>query len=439
MFVLMVGMLGVAALLPVGRYTIAETIKADRSATLGRAALGDAKIRGLLDPRRWTYPDVTSSGSDPKIFRAAYTGDWRSVNLGEAKSTFDPTIPPTYNIAGAFLIDPLFLAQFSTRPPRTTVSGSCHPLRFPYWLDAQPFPPKTIPRVSITAVPYEAGREAGDLAEWARTSPVYAIDKFGRFPVFWDVETAERMMRCGDDLMFYMPPDATARPQQYYPQATGSVALGTAPSLLRAAQGTYSWMLSVSPVVDFQFNQRFGASRLYNVSVVVFQDRKLDMPDSATIKPTERYVDLVVSGSRNDLSGFGWGGGDVRLVFDSRLPFEYAEIKPGEWIAIMAHYRMKPNPRMTALPGGATDYVSFPVCKWYRVIQVSPVLNQPNQRMVTLAGPDWPKINDPMANASPSAQARNPYDPQTIRAVLVSDVVGVYTEAIQLDQVPQWR
>ncbi|MGD0898430.1 MAG: hypothetical protein ABR915_11380 [Thermoguttaceae bacterium] len=53
-FVLSVGMLGLAALLPVGSFTILEAVKADRSGDCGRAALRDVKVRRMLDSRYWS-------------------------------------------------------------------------------------------------------------------------------------------------------------------------------------------------------------------------------------------------------------------------------------------------------------------------------------------------------------------------------------------------
>ncbi len=55
-FVLSIGLMGVAALLPVGGFNIAQANKADRSATCGRAALRDIKVRNLLDRTKWTDP-----------------------------------------------------------------------------------------------------------------------------------------------------------------------------------------------------------------------------------------------------------------------------------------------------------------------------------------------------------------------------------------------
>jgi type II secretory pathway pseudopilin PulG len=52
--VLSIGLLGLAALLPVGRYTLSEAAKADRAGSCGRAALRDIIVRRMLDPNNWT-------------------------------------------------------------------------------------------------------------------------------------------------------------------------------------------------------------------------------------------------------------------------------------------------------------------------------------------------------------------------------------------------
>ncbi len=53
MFVLSIGVLGVAALIPLGKIAMLETEKADRTGACGRAALREAKIRRMLDPIAW--------------------------------------------------------------------------------------------------------------------------------------------------------------------------------------------------------------------------------------------------------------------------------------------------------------------------------------------------------------------------------------------------
>ena len=67
-FVLSIGLLGVAALIPAGRFTIVETSKADRAGACGRAGLEEVKIREMADPTRWLYCGGSSVGNESYSF-----------------------------------------------------------------------------------------------------------------------------------------------------------------------------------------------------------------------------------------------------------------------------------------------------------------------------------------------------------------------------------
>jgi len=58
-FVLSVGLLGVATLIPMGSFALVESSKADRSAACGRAGQREIKIRRMLDPYMWLDPTGT--------------------------------------------------------------------------------------------------------------------------------------------------------------------------------------------------------------------------------------------------------------------------------------------------------------------------------------------------------------------------------------------
>ncbi len=62
-FVLSVGLLGLAALIPVGSYALMETGKADRAGACGRAALREVEVRRLLDPQFWSVPNASLNGT----------------------------------------------------------------------------------------------------------------------------------------------------------------------------------------------------------------------------------------------------------------------------------------------------------------------------------------------------------------------------------------
>lgn len=52
-FVLSIGLLGIAALIPLGKLAMMETEKSDRTGACGRAALRDVKVRRMLEPTGW--------------------------------------------------------------------------------------------------------------------------------------------------------------------------------------------------------------------------------------------------------------------------------------------------------------------------------------------------------------------------------------------------
>jgi len=65
-FVLSIGLLGLAALLPLGRFAVVETNKADYSGACGRAAMRDVEIRRMLFAGNWaTNPGNGAFAIDP--------------------------------------------------------------------------------------------------------------------------------------------------------------------------------------------------------------------------------------------------------------------------------------------------------------------------------------------------------------------------------------
>ena len=60
-FVLSIGLLGVAAMIPIGKLAMIETAKSDRTGACGRAALREVKIRRMLDPDFWSTAAPTTN------------------------------------------------------------------------------------------------------------------------------------------------------------------------------------------------------------------------------------------------------------------------------------------------------------------------------------------------------------------------------------------
>ncbi len=64
-FVISIGLLGIAALIPVANYSLVETSKSDRSAACGQAAMRDVRVRALADPYIWPLVHKTEPFSNP--------------------------------------------------------------------------------------------------------------------------------------------------------------------------------------------------------------------------------------------------------------------------------------------------------------------------------------------------------------------------------------
>ncbi len=78
-FVIAIGLLGIAALIPVANYALRETSKSDRTAACGQAAMRDVRVRALADPTIWELANVT-----PLNNAATYVID----PLGETGTSF---------------------------------------------------------------------------------------------------------------------------------------------------------------------------------------------------------------------------------------------------------------------------------------------------------------------------------------------------------------
>ncbi len=101
MFVMLIGLLGVAAMIPAGRSEILAGSKVDQANMVGRAAFRDLKIRGYLNP-----------GATVSPFKANW--QWYDVSAKSANPAWDYTNPATPFVIGgspsnqaAVAIDPL--------------------------------------------------------------------------------------------------------------------------------------------------------------------------------------------------------------------------------------------------------------------------------------------------------------------------------------------
>ncbi|MGQ9564841.1 MAG: type IV pilus modification PilV family protein [Thermogutta sp.] len=276
MFILTVGMLGIAAVVVIGNSSALRALVADRVASVGRNALAEVRIREMLDARRWINVD-----GSPVVT------DGNSVLPG----------------GEAFCIDPLYISAVIAQ----TGGGSSLLGRFPYY---------SAPSLSMRRVSLNIARRPDQLLLTIGNRKLW-----------------ERIFVAEDDLVF----DAAAlsRPRLLFrtntgaavpfPLVPGEAAAGN--QLLYADyQGMYSWMVTVVPQVPGMAS----GTQKYLVSAVVFRDRSFLWRDDPTAE---------VPGERVATANF-MGGGDLRLsipdsqVADAAQAEEYLKVLEGQYFLL---------------------------------------------------------------------------------------------------------
>ncbi len=226
-FVLMVGLLGVAALIPVGGSEIREAVKADRSAALGTAALREIQARRMLEAFRWA--------EDSPATRIPM---W----IGGTGFDIDTSIRHV-------MIDPLYVQANGVYAfPNATGATA------------------TMDRVTLRSTPYTTGTALG-------------------------AEAAREIFVGRDDIVFHVPDGASERARlQYRPRSGGTVQVDTnfnPSSHVPDSEGNYSWMVMVAPAIGDkdrpgQIPQADDRQRLV-CSVIVFYKRDLDASNAEVI------------------------------------------------------------------------------------------------------------------------------------------------------------
>ncbi|MCX7424442.1 MAG: hypothetical protein NTW96_02200 [Planctomycetia bacterium] len=330
-FAISIGMMGVAALIPVGQLSVIEATKADRSAACGRAAMAEVKVRNMLDPVAFRNP---TDGSP--------MGAWLDTG-------------------STIVIDPLFSAQ----PDHV---GQTYTQRFPY-----------------------DGNWDGSKVEAVRPIPRVTLPGTNTLVMLYSV--ADRVFTWRDDLIFDIDAaDPLKRPRQSYLWDTDATApapiLATdksPPSGNRVqpnVKGDYTWLLTVTPAAT-----EIGSTnkRKFDVSVVVIFGRDLSH-NPTDARPSERAT--------AGIAGLGYGGGDGILIAPDKMKeadaTEYLAVRQNEWVMVTGLVK---DSRLDSPAGAGNGYRR--IAKWYRAVAVdeqTEFVAKPYDRWtrrVTLAGPDW--------------------------------------------------
>jgi len=368
MFVLSMGLLGVAAVIPLAGHEMLQAFKADRSSACAQAALRDARVRGMLNPHKWEGYDAT--------------GAWKAIGLSQPNFGNEPyhSGERGFEFGESYAIDSLYMTE-------------CYG--------------NTVPWQHYADFPYNPSLPGSSFyGRWSRLKRV-TFSEIGRSnPLL-----ARAVFMWHDDKLFPLPDDETQRPEQLVRAVRHPGPPEHVQPLQSEFKGDYSWLMTVTPSaehVDFvvaptaySFSRN---SSLYTVSVAVFYKRDMTEPNGFDTDgdgrpdetPAERQVWVQFLGG-------GLGGGDVRLHVqgdpadaNTWAPAHYLDVKENEWLLVSGGYTAvrryeKPAQRFCQVPVG--------VHKWYRIVAVGETMvgqdydgdgtPDPPWREVTLAGPDW--------------------------------------------------
>ncbi len=312
MFVLAVGLLGLASMVPVGQFQVSQATHADFASSVGRGeAFKHIKVQDMLDEASWVY----------------YTAGAYQPYMPTSSAFVNPSNP----IDTAFVIDGLALATYATDTDYQF---------FPYTSTTMPWPSTSVPRVDRISIK--------DLAVNNNNIAV---------------ETADRIFRGLDDKIFEIPTDTTRRPMlmnsiRPYTDSNGNGVYNTGEpfndlngngtwdagqSAQLQSQGDYSWMVMISPALWWDTTAVDGTAP--NQAVPIFVDglgtttvlvlHKRDLADTA-LPPSERGVWA-------DVQSVGAGSLDVQLRDTTSTIFEDAKrflrVRHNQWIMLSADTR----------------------------------------------------------------------------------------------------
>ncbi len=457
MGILTIGLLGVAALFPVGAFYMQKGDVADRGSAVAQAAFNEAVTRGWLNPENWLVwgegavsgvanPSGVANSTFDRPFaemlrrqKAYLAGTGWAMEVMEKQTTLE--------FGSVFVIDPQAIAAVAIVDSSGSHStgASMRP--------GGVFPSSTVWTVSnnggISTTPY--AKAWNPWADTNNSGPRWPIRRVTlRQPVSasplyapLDPAIADKLFSSSDDLAMDLP---TARDKPSSQRMDLSpVALNLNGSkgdpLARQSRGDYSWIITVSPnTAEARDALATDPSAFsYEVSVVVFYKRPLPRTrprdnSEATSNLEQLYPNE--RGAQAKIVSTGLNGGEVLLT---RIPMNnsthepaespFSILKTGQWIMLCG-----PHPN-------STEARPMMTARWYRVLaidgkdsalDVNGITTDPsNQRLVSLRGPQWPWL--PAANLATNSELSN-----ALYVCIPTGAVAVHSKTIHFEGNSVW-
>jgi hypothetical protein len=375
MFVLLFGLMGVAAIFPLGNHYAGKGEQYDRGSALADAAFAELKARGMLRPELWLYAEQPTSAEGATQTNA------RLIQAGGTQ-VFNITPSTDAGPGNAFVLDPMGVAagwaDFFQRRPSGKYDQSD--------MDLDVFPKALFTGRNFTGAAQVLTESSNTVSPWHEDSPdaVAPFLEGKRWPIrrltlpttnpnqpTMSRTVAETIFRLRDDLTNDTPGEDDRPGMQRFAvdnNGTPDIPADDIP-LARQYAGSYSWIATIVPKRltaphPFSGNLTTSTSALlpshsefrsqeYDVSVAVFHKRDV-LPSAESERSIKAALNI---------------GGELVLYADispdgvSAVDNALKDIRPGQWIALAG---IHPTVGMPVTPGTS----GLLLLKWYRILSL---------------------------------------------------------------------
>lgn len=384
--VVAIGLVSIAALIPVGGLQVQRANTEERKGTLGLNAFREFQIRGMDKVENWVRynsPNWVSYNNPPLTLTAPNYSDFQYL-------------PPV-------AIDPLMVAIGQNAGASAAAAVSTFPANY----TSGPL----MPRLTLNSLCSISG-------------PTYVANR----------SLADAVFTAADDVVTNIPDDASqfGVPGQMYADPP----INSAP-LKNDFNGAFTWLATLTPNLPNTVPNSSGsmqppqAGDQYTLSVVVFDRRILTTPVAANLEGGQEEMVQAVSATPAAVSV---GGGEFTLVDSSANAFsKLSMVRPEQWLMLT---------RYVPYLFSGTSY-PWIEAKWYRIVAVSDITQSGTtySRQVTLDGADWepdPTSSIPPATVTWPASVPVGFQNYNTYACLFDGAVGVFQKVIHLEGPSNW-
>jgi len=463
-FIVVVGLLSLASLIPVGINYNAQARRADYATALGQSSWHVAKVNGWLQPRNdsgipvwydWAGNALGGSGGSQSVTDVSVWTGGTSVSTRGYYGDLQVAYRPTQPLGHAVVIDPLGLSSSAYVDPATkTINAHTNMRWFPAFNDISAGDKHIrVPRVTV-----------GRMSQMSY--PIYANNTVAIYNGAMPPHMAYRIFTSPDDPYFTDEVDPVAkRRYRLFEIDQSNANRNCGPALNR---NEFSYLITLSPNTGETYSNArpmvpyaSGANatsgslpnpvnygvvyqpREYNVAVAVLHKRR--MPNTLVVnkfyEPEDERM-AIVTNNPNSTSvaahqggfkdGFpNQGGGTIQIwwrdLSDATYPglqFDAYNLKSGDYVMLYGRWMRF---------GSANPSGDVLVARWYKVIGTDQAPVKPSQvssfdtrfttaptgwfaREITLQGPDWDFTNF-----------------RETRVAIINRVVGVYEKTVRME------